>query len=79
MTQVMREAMPPRTYEQLAADPARGTLVRHLRAAELGGADAAAILREAIGQRDFTGRWQRRRGAAWPGDPAGRAGQPLRR
>ena len=34
---VMREAMPAEDYQQLAADPARGTLARHLRAAELGG------------------------------------------
>ena len=52
---VMRDAMPAEDYQRLTADPARGTLARHLRAAELGGADAAAILREAIGQRDFTG------------------------
>ena len=52
---VMREAMPPEAYGKLTSDPARGTLVRHLRAAELAGADAAAILREAIGQRDFAG------------------------
>jgi hypothetical protein len=51
---VMREAMTPGDYAKMAADPARGTLVRHLRAAELGGQDAAAILQEAIGQRDFT-------------------------
>ena len=51
---VMREAMTPGDYAKMAADPARGTLVRHLRAAELGGQDATALLREAIGQRDFT-------------------------
>ena len=52
---VMREAMPAEDYGKLAADPARGTLVRHLRAAELAGEDATALLREAIGQRDFSG------------------------
>jgi len=52
---VMQEAMPPGDYQRLASDPAKGTLVRHLRAAELAGADVATILREAIGQRDFTG------------------------
>ena len=52
--QVMREAMTPEDYSKLAADPARGTLVRQLRAAELGGEDATAILRTAISQRDFT-------------------------
>ena len=52
-TTVMRQAMPAEDYQRLAADPARGTLARHLRAAELAGADAAAILREAIGQRNF--------------------------
>jgi conjugative relaxase-like TrwC/TraI family protein len=53
--EVMRDAMPPEAYERLEADPERGTLVRYLRGAELDGADATAILREAIGQRDFTG------------------------
>ena len=52
--QVMQETMTPADYAKLAADPARGTLVRHLRAAELGGQDATALLREAITQRDFT-------------------------
>ena len=32
---VMREAMPAADYQRLAVDPARGTLARHLRAAEL--------------------------------------------
>ena len=41
---VMREAMPPEAYGQLVADPERGTLARHLRAAELAGADAACDL-----------------------------------
>ena len=35
---VMQEAMPADAYQKLATDPARGTLVRHLRAAELAGA-----------------------------------------
>ena len=51
---VMREAMTPEDYAKMADDAARGTLVRHLRAAELGGRDATALLREAIRQRDFT-------------------------
>ena len=51
---VVQDAMPPDAYAKLASDPARGTLVRHLRAAELAGQDATAILREAISQRDFT-------------------------
>ena len=50
---VMKETMPADAYGKLVSDPARGTLVRHLRAAELAGADAPAILREAITQRDF--------------------------
>ena len=52
---VMREAMPPEAYGKLASDPARGTLARHLRAAELAGADAEAVLREATRWRDFAG------------------------
>ena len=52
--QVMREAMTPADYAKMAADPAKGPLVRQLRAAELAGQDATRILREAINQRDFT-------------------------
>ena len=52
--QVMRETMTPADYAKMAADPAKGPLVRQLRAAELAGQDAATILREAINQRDFT-------------------------
>ena len=52
--QVMQETMPADAYQKLATDPARGTLVRHLRAAELAGQDATALLREAINERDFT-------------------------
>ena len=52
--QVMRETMTPAGYAKMAADPAKGPLVRQLRAAELAGADATSILREAINQRDFT-------------------------
>ncbi len=52
---VMQEAMTPEDYKRVEGDPERSALVRHLRGAELGGADGSAILREAIGQRDFAG------------------------
>jgi conjugative relaxase-like TrwC/TraI family protein len=50
---ILRETLTPEDYQRLASDPERGVLNRRLRAAELTGADAAAILREAIGQRDL--------------------------
>lgn len=53
--EIMRELIPEKEYKQLDTDRERGTLERSLRAVELAGGDGAAILREAIGQRDFTG------------------------
>lgn len=53
--EIMRELIPGDAYKRLEMDPERGTLNRDLRAVELAGGDGAAVLREAIGQRDFTG------------------------
>jgi len=52
---ILRAALPAEAYERLQSDRERTTLMRQLQRAEMTGTDAAAILADAVGNRDFTG------------------------
>jgi len=47
--------LPPGDWQRFGEDAERGTLARLLRAAELAGHDTDAVIRHAIGKRDFAG------------------------
>ena len=52
---VLREHLTASDYTRYCNDPERGVLSRQLRAAEMAGTDASALLAEAVSQRDLTG------------------------
>jgi conjugative relaxase-like TrwC/TraI family protein len=51
---VLHETLPAEAYERVRSDPERGSLTRHLRAAEMAGQDSKEILRQAVAQRDLS-------------------------